>query len=75
MAKDKIGAVSLRSDGAYRAALKEIARRRGVTVGDLVREVLDNTFGKEMTDLASFFASNGNTDYRMVTTKTKGKAS
>lgn len=75
MAKEKIGAVSLRGDEAYRAALKEIARRRKKTVGDLVREVLDSTFGSEITDLESFFATNGNTAYRSVATITKGKAS
>ncbi len=52
-------AVSLRGDDVYRKAIKAVAAARGISAGDLVRIALDQTFGEELENAASFFTDNG----------------
>lgn len=59
--KSKMTAVSIRADEPYHAALKEVARRRKMYVGDVVRMALDAYLGKELRAVAPFFLPNGNT--------------
>jgi predicted DNA-binding ribbon-helix-helix protein len=73
MSKEKMTAVSIRSNDAYLAALKELARRKKTTMGDLVKEALDAKFGKELSPLVSFFILNGNTDDHSVAIVTGSK--
>lgn len=54
---EKITTVSVRANEAYKAAVKELARRRGVRVGDLVREALDFMCGSNLAELSIFFAT------------------
>lgn len=57
--------LSVRADDTYRAAIRELARRRKLLVGDLVRKALDEVYGTELEDLISFFAINGSTNAQM----------
>lgn len=54
--------LSVRGDDTYRAAVRELARRQKVMVGDLVRQALDTTYGTELEDLLSFFANHRSTN-------------
>lgn len=52
-------AVSIRADRDYIQALKVIATERGITVGDLVREVLDlSSIGERIQTKVLFFKQN-----------------
>lgn len=48
--------ITVRGDEVFKAAVRELARTKGVTQGDLVREAIDKVFGAELENLLIFFA-------------------
>lgn len=53
--------VSLKGDKEYIQTLGLLAKRKGVTIGELVREATDTVFGADLDRLTSaiFFAESG----------------
>lgn len=60
-------AISCRQDEAFRLAMRTLASEKGVDVGDLVREALDDKYGEQLAPLLSFFRERGNNSPQMVT--------
>lgn len=52
-------AVSLEGDKAYTRALKALAYKKGLTVGQLVRRGLDAQYGSELKPHLDFFVEEG----------------
>lgn len=48
-------AISVTGDRKYVNAINCLARDRGITVGDLVRKILDQAYGDEIQGIMSFF--------------------
>jgi hypothetical protein len=52
--------VSLKADRLYIQALGVLAKRRGVTMGELMRQAADSTFGADLNPIVLFFEQSGN---------------
>lgn len=52
--------VSLKADRLYIQALTVIAKKRGKTVGELMRQAADAAFGPELAPIVLFFEQSGN---------------
>lgn len=65
-------AISCECDDADRATLRELARRRHTSVGKLVREAIDKTWGDELSEIKPFFvARNGSQKSQSGTAKSR----
>lgn len=56
---ERMRAISIRADRQYIKALLAVAYHRGVTGGDLVRQALDDKYGREIQERLSFFEHGG----------------
>lgn len=52
--------VSLKADKLYIQALTVIAKKRGKTVGEIMRQAADAAFGPEIAPIVLFFEEGGN---------------
>ena len=52
--------VSLKADKLYIQALGVLAKRHGKTMGELMRQAADETFGADLAPLVLFFEQTGN---------------
>lgn len=50
--------VSINADREFIDALSVLARRKGTSMGALVRKAIDKEHGSELSEILSFFASN-----------------
>lgn len=58
--KSTTTAVSLKADEPYMQSVRALAKQRGTTIGELVREAIDAKFGTELEPFVIFFTQNGN---------------
>ncbi len=52
-------AISYEGDDIDRASLRELARRKKMTVGKLTKEAIDTVFGQELAEIRPFFVAQG----------------